>query len=354
MMKEVKISSRDSRFELLRIISMFLIVLSHFGAHGKFDLFSNNISINKLWLQLICMGGTIGDNLFVLISGYFLIDISSIKISRIIKLWLQIFTYSALIYLMSIFVGTRQFDIIELIKNLMPITFERWWFPSTYFIMYLLSPLLNKMLKSIDKKSFRRYLMLLFLLWSIMPMVTNQYMQSNGLLWFVFLYSCAAYIRLYGLKYKENKCIVFSILCFVVTYSTVIVLDILGLYVNNVSKHSMYFYDKQYPFVFLTSVGIFVCFYNIKKIYSRKINSIASTTFGIYLISDNYIVNPILWHRLFKNSMWQDSSFLIIYTFFVVCTVFCICSIIELIRKKVEIIYMKKVYLLDNINYDWR
>lgn len=57
MMKEVKISSRDSRFELLRIISMFLIVLSHFGAHGKFDLFSNNISINKLWLQLICMGG---------------------------------------------------------------------------------------------------------------------------------------------------------------------------------------------------------------------------------------------------------------------------------------------------------
>lgn len=56
---------RDSRFELLRIISMFLIIIYHYGLYGNW----NNSSLKT---QIFSPWGQIGVSLFVLISGYFL------------------------------------------------------------------------------------------------------------------------------------------------------------------------------------------------------------------------------------------------------------------------------------------
>ena len=61
---------RNSSFELLRIISMLLIVAHHFVVHGNFDLISS-FSKNVFFLQSLSMFGKFGVNLFVLISGYF-------------------------------------------------------------------------------------------------------------------------------------------------------------------------------------------------------------------------------------------------------------------------------------------
>ena len=62
---------RKSNFELLRIIAMIMIVFHHFAifSESKFDI--NLITLNRLWNQFIRMGGKIGVNIFVLISGYF-------------------------------------------------------------------------------------------------------------------------------------------------------------------------------------------------------------------------------------------------------------------------------------------
>lgn len=90
---------RQSSIELLRILTMVMIVAHHFSVHGNFDFPINTITINRLWIQFIQIGGKIGVDVFVLISGYFLITSSSVKPNRIIKIWLQMFTYSILIYI---------------------------------------------------------------------------------------------------------------------------------------------------------------------------------------------------------------------------------------------------------------
>ena len=90
---------RNSSFELLRIISMLLIVAHHFVVHGKFDL-TSMFNKNIFFLQSLSMFGKLGVNLFVLISGYFSCMQPSpphIKFSKLIKLEIEVIFYSILI-----------------------------------------------------------------------------------------------------------------------------------------------------------------------------------------------------------------------------------------------------------------
>ena len=57
---------RDSKFELLRIISMAMIILSHYGIYGvKYG------GISSQNLAFIKPMGEIGVGLFIMISAYF-------------------------------------------------------------------------------------------------------------------------------------------------------------------------------------------------------------------------------------------------------------------------------------------
>lgn len=79
--------SRNSNIELLRIISLFLIIVGHFSWHTNWSLNGTSIflesTIHSLWI-----GGKLGVDIFVLISGYFLVK-SHYKLSSFVRIWLQ-------------------------------------------------------------------------------------------------------------------------------------------------------------------------------------------------------------------------------------------------------------------------
>ena len=62
-------NKRQSNIELLRILAMILIIAHHFALFGAFGFSETAVSINKLWIQFIQIGGKIGVNIFILISG---------------------------------------------------------------------------------------------------------------------------------------------------------------------------------------------------------------------------------------------------------------------------------------------
>lgn len=80
---------RVSKFELLRIIAMYLIVLHHAVFHGILTVSPVEQLRYPLTVTLsiiLEMGGKIGVFIFVLITGYFMIN-SKISIGKILK-WL--------------------------------------------------------------------------------------------------------------------------------------------------------------------------------------------------------------------------------------------------------------------------
>lgn len=151
------------------------------------------------------MGGKLGVNVFVLISGYYLIhnDRKIFDISKTVKFVGQVWFYSVAILIVSVICGLESMENIGIrscIETLFPITFSQWWFASAYFVLYLIHPFLNVLLRGMDKALYQKLILLLVVCWSIIPTFTTSYYQSNSFLWFVTLYVIAGYLRLYGLN----------------------------------------------------------------------------------------------------------------------------------------------------------
>lgn len=347
----LKVSNkRQSNIELLRIIAMILIVAHHFSVHGGFVFSASEVTLNKLWIQFIQIGGKIGVNIFVLISGYFLINVKSTKISKILKLWIQIFTYSVALYIIFLVAEIEQFGIKKTINHIFPITFSEWWFASTYFVLYLIFPYLNKLLISLDKKTYQKLIVLTTICWCLIPTIFNTSYQSNNLIWFMYLYSIAGYIKLHitNNKISSKKSIIIALILIAVIFLSAVVCDFIGIKIPYIRKYTTIFFGMQKLPLMLASLFLFVGFLKINIKSNKVINTIATATFGVYLIHDNNYVRKFLWKNVFKNTIFSNNVFLIPYSIGVIIFVFLTCTLIELFR--IHILEKHYIKYIDNIS----
>lgn len=327
---------RNSSIELLRIIVMVMIVFSHFAVHGGFTSSATVITFPRLWFNLMVMGGKLGVDVFVIISGYFLIDNDTgfFKLRKIAKFWGQVFFYSIVLFIIGGLAGITDMSIKSLVKAFMPISYQAWWFASTYFVLYLLHPFLNKWLRGLSQSLYQRLILLLVVCWSIIPTVTKLFYEGNNLLWFITLYAIAGYIKLYGLneKFTTKHYFVFWLICSVITYSSSVVIMLLAGKSESFPLYVTYFFEQEKITTLLTAVSLFMIFATLKLNYHKWINVIASATFGVYLIHDSNLLRPLIWLKLFKNAQYQDSALLIPYSIGAVIAVYVTCSLIDLLR----------------------
>lgn len=128
---------RDSRFELLRIIAMYLIILHHLCLHtveGEIK----GLNSNHVFEILFFSGGKIGVAVFVLITGYFQ-GSKYFKADKLFGLEKKIYLYMILgfiAYLLMVKHGMISFDIWIPLKTIMPITFSAYWYMTAFVALY--------------------------------------------------------------------------------------------------------------------------------------------------------------------------------------------------------------------------
>ena len=348
MMLKTNMSQRNSSIELLRILSMFMIVLCHFASHGGFSFDAQTLSVPRFWWSAIEMGGELGNDIFVLISGYFLIHDKGgfFNFKRVLKFWGQVFFYSIVIYCIFAIAGVSEFGVVSFLKAIFPITFESWWFASTYFVLYIIHPFINLFLRNLDKSKFQKLLIMLLILWSFIPTFTSYSYQSNKLLWFITLYSVASYVRLYGLnaKFTAKHWLLIALSFLLLRYLTCVTLILLGTKISFAYNHLLFFYWQQTLFTFLSALSLFMVFEKMNMGHRKWINIVASASFGVYLIHDSEMIRPLLWLDVFKNAQYQNTVMLIPYSVIAVSVVYIVCTLIDLLRQQVfEKPYMKIV-----------
>ena len=130
--------NRNLGIELFRIVCMLLIIAFHMSDHGVISI-NSSMPITGNWLTLAFarLGGAIGNCAFVIIGGY-LLCMKEFDSRRVIKLWLQTLFYSIICGLIAFKIGVIDVSIKSIIMMLLPITYNEYWFISSYLILMLL------------------------------------------------------------------------------------------------------------------------------------------------------------------------------------------------------------------------
>ena len=324
------LNSRDSNFELSRIVAMAMIIIWHFILHGLWGeyKFLDFNSFGPLHLdQYIQLGVStlfiVGVNLFVLISGYYRIIL---KWRSIVNYYCLCLFYSAIILITSSAYST--ITLVDVIKLFFISKIDNWFFKS-YFILLFVSPILNCAINSLSISQYRFIVGLLLLITCVSGWIFKNGNETGYNAYQMFtMYLIGGYISKDGFFETINResalllYFVFSVLLFI--------LELFFYYVLKTEVTSLLYYNNL--LVILSSVSLF-CFFKQLKIKSYTINLVASTVVAALFIQ--IAVSAPLYKAFQKEYAANGFScrlFLVMAVSFF--AIFLFAFVIEVIRKR--------------------
>lgn len=320
------IKQRDSNIELCRLACMFYIVVFHLFIHNK------DVTGGLYYTRALTAIFSIGVPVFVLISGYFGIKRS---VKGFFNIVLQAVFYCLLAILVCHFIFHQSITTDNILGVLFPVTKTQYWFISTYLLLYILAPYLNRLLNSLSRKEYSWYLITLTILvcyWGGIMKVPN--CGNRSILLFVFLYSIGRFIRLYYpraeliSKYMRKPWLVYVVVMLlyfvVVSFSPLIVARGINWIVTPYNSIILILFSILFFYSFQA--------FSIKK---EWINYVAKSSFAIYLIHGQNIVSTHRWfYDLYSHygTMIENVNLRLFYLFGVAIVICTVCVLIDQMR----------------------
>lgn len=315
MKNDIKVKNgRNSNIELLRIIAMFMVVIHHIVAHCvniqlhggdetikiSSDLFNYPLFYKKLYLVSgIMKWGPIGNAVFILISGFFMVEkgknINIISISK--KLLSQLGFAAIILVLVSNWVVNHYTDVFI---SAQAFNFNNMsWYVGYYFIVIVCGTLfLNEYLIGLSQKTYMVLLIIMFA--AVSFSWSNSILEGIGgglgtVILGLFLYTLGGYIKRYD-PFKNVRVFVFGMIIICVNV-------ILYISSYNITQTAIESFDFNNPDAVFTqsilsfgnrdiviiaiAVSLFEIFKRISIPNSKIINFFGKGTFMVYLIHDN-------------------------------------------------------------------
>lgn len=344
--------NRKSNFEIMRIISMFMIIVWHIIIHG--NLLPHTTGAINFCLNLILSICVIHVNSFILITGYFNHN-KKFKINKITSLLNASWFYCTIIVIILSISKVITLNNVEILKKISYLPFNENWFIVPYIMLYCMSPFLNILIRNMNKKQYKTLLWTLLIMFSILPSLSGQQIfnvtSGYSLYHFVFLYLLGAYFSIYPIErseifssFNKKKIQLTLIILFFSLLTLNISLFYLSKYLNTVDSNilkeiSMYidlsFRCYSNPLVIIQSL-CYVLFFKTLTIQNNKINNISPYVFGVYLIHDNSMIRGVLykWIKIDTGGMLK-SNIIFLKILFWGIVIMVVCMLIEFIRKKI-------------------
>lgn len=331
-------SGRNSNVELLRVLCMIMIIAHHYSVHGGWDgtLVEATPVFNVLLVQIISLGGKLAVNVFVLISGYYLVN-QRFSVTKLITLMVNVALYSISILLINNSLGLMPVDSRLMMRSLMPTIHSTYWFFTTYILLYLSSPLIDAVLRSLDQTHHRRLAIVVVIVWSVIPTIFNVTFGFSELVWFISLYIIAAYFRRYvtlPLVRTSKRWLGWVWAISVVSLvGSVLYFDLQAQTSPEALENALYLSNLNMLPTVLIAMTVFVWIMGTKPQHHPFINQLAASVFGIYLFHDHPITRYILWKVIFRNAVYQTSPYLILHALVAVVIVFAVGAAVDTIKR---------------------
>lgn len=341
------ITTRNSNIELLRVVAIIMIVVYHISLHVVRYQIVDTVSIALMGNGLFCHPqfykrlflvegmfplGSIANDIFILISGYFMVEKGSdVRLGRVAKkLFLQMgYSIMALLLLSTVYYSvtitserTRIFlPTVDLFNSI-----SMNWFVGYYFVIIVIGGLyLNKYLGKCDRTAYRVFLIVLFCVvsvgWSgglLDSIASGLRVLFSG----VFLYAFGGYIKKYQPFERVRLwalliALVGIIVLVYISYKNTTNTSINGYLVNKVIQeekgNSVDPYIQSFPgfntfdiVSIVVSVVLLELFRRIRIPNSKIINFLGASTFMIYLMHDNDFIRVILRRYDWIEMLWNN------------------------------------------------
>lgn len=333
------LKERNYGIDLLRIISMSMIVMLHVLGHGGVLNAStqNTVGYGVAWF--LESAAYCAVNCYALISGYVGYGTKH-KYSNIIVLYLQVVFWMIAIQAVFMVVMPGTVGIADVVKSLFVFALNTYWYFTAYFCMFFFIPFLNRLMQSMDKKEARILLVTIIFVFSVLPTVFQNDMFKNSYgasaFWLAMLYLIGAYFKKYEAESTDTKIrdAVLYLLCIVATWISQYGVELLEGEPLGQSTWDSPFVTYVSPTILLAAIALLLFFrqIHINSVIKKMIGFFAPVTFGVYLIHEHPLVRQYLVSDKFAR-YGSFSSVLLVLS--VIGTVFCIwlvCSLLDAIR----------------------
>ena len=332
-------TQRNSAIELLRIVSMFFIIMRHYSTQTDWGGWTTaDYSFNVLFLQLITIGGSTANNIFLLISGYHMIR-SGVRVKNVLRLLAEMFFYSWAIAAVLGGFHIVSLSVKDMIKAAVPIWFGYNWYICCYIIFCCFVPFLNEYLNSISRQTYRRLLAVALFLWSFCYtfMGTNYLGTDFSIDHFAVMYALGGYIRLYGSERGPVKSWwrVFTVLAGSLALS-VVIFSVGGylLDADVLIRNATYFSAATSILDVAVATALFLAVIHAKPFYSKWVNTLAGSAPGIFMLHYSPLITPVIWSIVWPNVNYLHSPYLPLHMLAKVTAIFVVCLAIDLLRRR--------------------
>lgn len=272
---------RNYGIDLLRIVSMFMIVLLHSLGHGGALKGAEPGTWNYRILWLVECAAYCAVNCFALVSGYVGLG-SRFRLSGIVQLWLQVFFYHSIFTVTWALLEQRQLGPAALL----PVKNNAYWYYTAYFGISFFTPLINTALEHLDRRTMLICAAGIVLLFSVYPTLTGTDMFKLGggyhVLWLLVIYILGVVLRKYP-PFPHRRGWIWAGL-----YLAAV---LLSWGVRTVWNKGMLIAYTS-PTIVLAAVSLVMLFskVNVPGWLRKLIAVVSPLTFGVYLIHDSLFI----------------------------------------------------------------
>ena len=317
-----KTKTRNTSLDLLRVVSMFMILTVHFLGWGGAVNSLTMSDPNYLLVMPVYFISQIGNTLFFLLSGYF--SRGSIRLNKMIFLQRKTFFYVFLISLIVFLFGLNPDTTLKyVIKSAFPIVFNRYWFISVYFILCFLAVPLHKGLKQCSKQVVLSIIIILLVNNTFLYQANMTLMQ--GVLAFIVGY----YLREFKPFEKWKNSIVALVYA---VFAGMYVVERVAIRIIG-KEHTALDEGLRYVLVLLMAVMFFAFFekLNIKAQWPSKISP---NVISVYLITACPPIVTLLYVDLIPIEEFSTKPWFILYYIVLNIILFALCIVVDVVVSK--------------------
>lgn len=224
----------------------------------------------------------------------------------------------------------------NLIKVLLLITSNQYWYFTAYIIILILSPIINL---AFDKLSHKQIMFTIIgLLYFFSIMATLGYTASlseNRIGTIILLYCIGAYIRKYH-SHKSKNCLFIELLLaflfLTLLSSTSILYDKYTFFQKIALDRFFLVWGVEKTPIIIFSTLVFLIFKNLSIKPNKFINWIAASAFGVYLLHMNTWTTNYIWNNLCRTKDYYQSPNMIVHVLICCFMIYIICTAIDKLR----------------------